>query len=72
MKRQKRKRSSYLSARYLQLETRPVKIWGYDQSENFVCRLEVNSAGVAVFSGRKGTKKICDLTWEGLIQKLSR
>jgi hypothetical protein len=49
-----------------------MKIWGYDKEEKFVCRLEINAAGIAVFSGEKGGKKLCDLNWERLVQKLSR
>jgi hypothetical protein len=72
MKSKNRKRSSYVSARYLSLDKRPMKIWGYDKEEKFVCRLEINAAGIAVFSGEKGGKKLCDLNWERLVQKLSR
>jgi hypothetical protein len=70
MKPEQRKRSSYLSARYLWVGKRPIKIWGYDKSERFVCRLEINAAGLAVFSGEKGGRMLCDLSWEMLVKKL--
>jgi hypothetical protein len=70
MKAEKRKRSSYLSARDLRLGKREIKIWGYDKSERFVCRLEINAAGLAMFSGQKGGRKVCDLSWESLVEKL--
>jgi hypothetical protein len=70
MKTKTRKRSSYLSARDLQLGKRPIKIWGYDKSEDFVCRLEINAAGVEVFSGGRGGKKLGNYSWEQLVTKL--
>ena len=70
MKSETRKRSSYLSARDLRLGKRPIKIWGYDKSDDFVCRLEINAAGVAVFSGGRGGRKLGDFSWERLVRKL--
>jgi hypothetical protein len=64
MKQIKRRRSSYLSVPTLPLRTAPVIVWGYDKSEKFVCRLHINAAGIAVFSGEKGGKKLCDVSWE--------
>jgi hypothetical protein len=49
---------------------RAVEIRGYDPSGNFVCRLEISNAGVEVFSGTKGGKCLCKLTWEGLVNTL--
>jgi hypothetical protein len=64
-------------ASYLQMRDRvslgkgsAVTIWGYDPDGKFVCRLEVSNAGVAVHSGTKGGKCLCNLTWEGLKDKL--
>jgi hypothetical protein len=67
------KRSSYLHMRdSVSLgKGRAVTIWGYDPSGKFVCRLEISNAGVAVFSGEKGGKRLCNLTWEGLVNTLS-
>jgi len=65
-----KKRSSYLSARDIHIGKRPIKIWGYDQSNNFVCRLEISAAGLKVFSGKTGGKKLCDWYWETLVEKL--
>lgn len=70
MKRQAHKRSSYLSTYGLELRKRPIYIWGYDKAENFVCRIEINAAGLAVYSGKRGGKKLCDLSWERLVKKL--
>lgn len=72
MKHKYQKRSSYLSANGIELGKKPIYVWGYDKSEDFVCRLEINAAGIAVFTGKKGQKKLRDLTWEELITDLKK
>lgn len=71
MPRKRRRRSSYLSVDDLSLDVRPIVVWGYDKKEKFVCRLEINAAGIAIFTGKKGRKKLCDSSWERLVRKLS-
>jgi hypothetical protein len=67
------KRSSYLSLRTVPLGPgRAVTIRGYDTSGKFVCRLGISSAGISLYSGGKGQKRVCDVTWERLVQILSR
>jgi hypothetical protein len=66
------KRSSYLSARYIHLGKRPIKIWGYNQAEKFVCRLEINAAGLEVFSGVTGGKRLRNWNWESLVKELKQ
>ncbi len=72
MKQLKRRRRSYLFTPITQLGIKPVIIWGYDTSEKFVCRLEINGAGAAVFSGEKGGEKLCNASWEKLVAALSQ
>ena len=67
-----KKRSSYLSARNIHLGKKPIIIWGYDQSDTFVCRLEINAAGLEVFSGVTGGKRLCDWNWERLVLELKK
>jgi len=56
---------------YIDLGVGPsVRVWGYGKKGKFVCRVELNSAGLAVFSGTKGQKKIANVTWEGLVKRL--
>lgn len=67
------KRSSYL--RYdeiVSLGKRGLTIWGYDKTEMFVCRVEINAAGLALYSGTKGKKRIANVAWETLVEKLSK
>jgi hypothetical protein len=49
-----------------------VRVWGYDKKNKFVCRVELNSAGLALFSGTKGQKKIANVTWETLVERLKK
>lgn len=67
------KRSSYLQYdELLPLGKRGLTIWGYDKNEQFVCRLEINAAGLALFSGTKGKKRIANASWETLVEKFSK
>ena len=51
---------------------KPVFVWGYGGSGWFVCRVEVNSAGIAVYSGKKGTRRLANVSWDGLVERLQR
>lgn len=67
------KRSSYL--RYdetISLGKRGLKVWGYDKRKRFVCRVEINATGLALYVGTKGRKRLANVSWEGLVKKLSR
>jgi hypothetical protein len=66
------RRSSYLKVpQTVELERLPIKIWAYAPSGEFVCRLEINGAGLAAYSGTKGGKRLCNVVWERLVQQLS-
>ena len=70
MKTETRKRSSYLSAHDIQIGKKPITIWGYSKTEKFVCRLEINAAGLTVYAGGRGGKWLGDFSWEELVDKL--
>ena len=58
---------------YIDLGMGPsVRIWGYGKKGKFVCRVELNSAGLALFSGTKGRKRIANVTWETLVERLKK
>lgn len=46
-------------------------VWGYGRKKQFVCRLEVNAAGVAVYTGTKGKKKLANVSWEKFVERLA-
>lgn len=65
------RRSSYFEIPSgFELARSPITIWGYDQSQKIVCRLEINGAGIAVYSGPKGKKMLLNDTWERFVQDL--
>ena len=67
-----RRRSSYLSVPDgIELARSPAIVRGYSKSGRFVCRLEISSAGVAVYSGGKGKKLLRNVTWETLVKLLT-
>lgn len=57
---------------YVELGKAPMKIWAYGKKNNFVCRLEISAAGLAVYSGVTGNKLISNVTWERLVSDLSK
>lgn len=67
------KRKAYLlHDEEIELGRKGLKIWGYDPKGKYVCRLEINAAGIAVYKGKKGGKRVVNVTWEKLINQLSK
>ncbi len=67
------KRKSYLKySAEVKLRIKPVFVWGYGRTGRFVCRVEINSAGLAVYSGKKGTKRLGNMSWEDLVKRLDK
>jgi hypothetical protein len=53
------KRSSHLQyGAVSELGVKPVRVWGYDKRGRFVCRVEINGAGLAVYTGKKGQRRL--------------
>lgn len=67
------KRSSYLKHDgVIELGKRSLMVWCYGRTGKYVCRLEINGARMAVYTGRKGGKKLANLSWERLIEKVGK
>lgn len=67
------RRSSYLKYdEVIELGLRGLKIWAYGRTGKYVCRLEVNAAGLAVFAGKFGGRRIASVYWEQLVKKLRK
>jgi hypothetical protein len=49
-----------------------VDVRGYNKKEKFVCRVELNTAGLAVYTGTKGSKKVAKVTSEQLVERLKK
>jgi len=66
-----RRSSSYLQySAVSELGIKPLKVWAYDKRGRFVCRLEINRAGIAVSTGKYGTKRLLDTNWEKFVKRL--
>jgi hypothetical protein len=59
-------------AEYVELGFAPVRVWGYDKEGKYVCRVEVNAAGLAVYTGSKGLKRVANATWEQLVERIKK
>jgi hypothetical protein len=65
------KRRSWLRyEEYIELGVKPVRVWGYSRTGRYVCRAEINAAGIAIYAGKKGGKKLADVSWEKLVKRL--
>ena len=66
------KRSSYLKYdETVALGKRGLKVWAYGKDGHFVCRVEINAAGLALYAGTKGKKRLANLSWERLVDRLA-
>ncbi len=65
-----RQRSYLKYSAEVELGIKSAFVWGYGKNGKFVCRVEINSAGIAVYSGKKGTKRLGNMSWEGLVRRL--
>jgi hypothetical protein len=65
------KRSSYLQYDdVINLGKRGLTVWGYGRTGRYVCRVEINAAGMAIYTGKKGGRRIANLAWENLVERL--
>ena len=65
-----KRRRAYVTVPEATLDIAPVVIMGYGKRKNFTCRLEINRAGIAVYTGTYGNKRLCDVSWERFVEKL--
>lgn len=67
-----RQQSTSKWAAEVELGSRPLIVWGYAKTGNLICRVEINRSGIAVYSGKKATKALGEMSWEGLVRQLSK
>jgi hypothetical protein len=65
------KRSSYLQIYedYIPLGKSGLSVMGYGKKGQFVCRLYINAAGIAIKAGKNGGREIANIGWEALVKK---
>jgi hypothetical protein len=64
-----KKRSSYLGATDVELGQRGITVWGCNTAGQVVCRLGINSAGLAIYAGKK---KLGEWNWDNLVKEFKK
>lgn len=67
------KRSAYLKYdEEIAIGKRGLTIWAYGPKGKYVCRVMISAAGIAVYTGKKGGKRIANVYWEDFVKQLSK
>jgi hypothetical protein len=67
-----RKSYLYFDDYWIELRRKPICVYGYSKRNKYVCRLDINSAGIAVHAGKKGGRILINVNWERLVKILSK
>lgn len=54
------------------LNLRGLTVWAYRRSGKHLGRVEINRAGLAAFTGRKGNRRLGNMSWERLFERLDK
>jgi len=54
------------------LSLRGLTVWAYTKRGKYLGRVEINRAGLAAYTGRKGTKLLDNMPWERLFARLEK
>lgn len=66
-----RKRMGYLKLHEeVALKLRGLTVWPYSKTGSYLGRVEINRAGLAAYAGQKGRRRLGNMSWERLFQKL--
>jgi hypothetical protein len=67
------KRHGYLRIREeIELGLPGLVVWAYGKSGRYLGRVEINAAGLAAFTGKKGKKRLGNMSWETLFKRLDK
>jgi hypothetical protein len=65
------KRRGYLRIREeIELGLPGLVVWAYGKRGRYLGRVEINAAGLAAFTGKKGKKRLGNMSWETQFQRL--
>ncbi len=68
-----KKRMGYLRLHeVVALSLRGLTVWAYNKRGKYLGRVEINRAGLAAYTGRKGTKLLGNMRWERLFERLQK
>ncbi|HXW17008.1 MAG TPA: hypothetical protein VEJ39_01815 [Candidatus Acidoferrales bacterium] len=66
-----KKRTGYLKLHEeVKLDKVGLTVWAYSKRGKYVGRVEINHAGLAAFTGPRGKKRLGNLSWETLFERL--
>ncbi len=67
----KTKSKSYLRLHEeVKLSLSGITVWAYTKRNRYLGRVEINAAGLAAYSGRKGGLKLGNMRWEQFFDAL--
>lgn len=55
----------------IELSIRGLTVWAYTKRGKYLGRVEINQAGLAVFTGPKGRTKLANLSWQRFFDQLA-
>ena len=68
-----RKRMGYLKLHeVVELNLRGLTVWAYTRRGKYLGRVEINRAGLAAYTGKKGTRLLGNMSWERLFERLEQ
>jgi hypothetical protein len=54
----------------IELTQRGLTVWAYTKRGKYLGRVEINNAGLAASTGKKGTKRLGNMSWETFFERL--
>lgn len=54
------------------LNIRGLTVWAYGKRGKYLGRVEINRAGLAAYTGVKGKKRLGNMSWERLFERLEK
>lgn len=65
------KSRSYLQVHEtIELTQRGLTVWAYTKRGKYLGRVEINNAGLSASTGKKGTKRLGNMSWEKFFDRL--
>ncbi len=56
----------------VELTLRGITVWAYTKRGKYLGRVELNRAGLSVATGRTGNKRLGNMSWEQLFERLDK
>ena len=56
----------------VELTLRGLTVWAYTKRGKYLGRVELNRAGLSVSTGRTGNKRLGNMSWEQLFERLEK